>query len=606
MRARRYRRLIDADRNQQRTAPAAPTGEVMGWLREHIVGSIIGAALIATATAWLQGAFDSVLRDTLPSGTDAFCALSETVKYHWPFSTPPASSNRFSVLLATIDRDDAEHTYTRAVKRAFLKREDIEPIATCRVLRLSDVGRDAEASAVATAREWLDQRQADLLIAGEMLKKDDAVSLWFIDKDPTHDWRASTFRLDANLLKQDFSEAASTQLLAIALSTIKPAAKENGQYGVTVLKPIAERLQHLLDFAGEFTAPQRADLELALGITLFVIGDQSGENDALADAVAAYKSALEKTTRNLVPLQWAVVQTNLGTALEKLGEREIGTGRLAEAVTAYHAALDEMTRDRVPLQWAMVQSNLSVALEKLGGRESGTGRLAEAVAASSAALEETTRDRMPLQWAMTQNNLGQALVPLGVRENNAARLEEAVAAYRAALEEITRDRVPLHWASVQNNLGQALVALGRQEGDTAQVEEGVAAYRVALEETKRDRVPLQWAMVQSNLGFALQMLGLRENDTARLEEAAAAYRAALGEMTRDRAPSQWALIQYFLGLALEKIGEQEIGTGRLEEAVAVWEACLTVAPSTWPPARVQEVGSHIDQARAEIARRTAQ
>jgi hypothetical protein len=77
-------------------------------------------------------------------------------------------------------------------------------------------------------------------------------------------------------------------------------------------------------------------------------------------------------------------------------------------------------------------------------------------------------------------------------------------------------------------------------------------------------------------------------------------------MTRDRAPSQWALIQYFLGLALEKIGEQEIGTGRLEEAVAVWEACLTVAPSTWPPARVQEVGSRIDQARAEIARRTAQ
>ena len=46
-----------------------------------------------------------------------------------------------------------------------------------------------------------------------MLKKEEAISVWFIDKGPTHDWQPSTFRLDANLLKKDFSEAASTQLL---------------------------------------------------------------------------------------------------------------------------------------------------------------------------------------------------------------------------------------------------------------------------------------------------------------------------------------------------------------------------------------------------------
>jgi hypothetical protein len=52
-------------------------------------------------------------------------------------------------------------------------------------------------------RKWLEQRHADLLIGGELLKKDDAVSLWFVDKDPTHDWQPSTFRLDANSLKND-------------------------------------------------------------------------------------------------------------------------------------------------------------------------------------------------------------------------------------------------------------------------------------------------------------------------------------------------------------------------------------------------------------------
>jgi hypothetical protein len=117
------------------------------------------------------------------------------VEGHWPFAAPQVTPNRFTILIATIDRDDSDHTYTRAVARAFMKRNDIDRIETCRVLRLSDVGRDAEVSAGATARKWLIQRSADLLIAGELQEKDKAVCLWFFDRDPTHDWKASTFRL---------------------------------------------------------------------------------------------------------------------------------------------------------------------------------------------------------------------------------------------------------------------------------------------------------------------------------------------------------------------------------------------------------------------------
>jgi len=263
---------MDTDRGQQRVAANAPRSGILGWLREHIVGGIIGAALIASATAWFQGAFDSVLHDVAPSGADAFCALRETVEDHWPFPNPQVTLKRFTILIATIDRDDSDHTYTRAVARAFLKRDDIDRIETCRVLLLSNVGRDAEVSAVATARKWLAQRHADLLIAGELQQKDKAVSLWFFDRDPTHDWKASTFHLDANLLKEDFSQAASTQLLGVALSAIKPATDENGKYVVVVLKPIAERLRHLLEATGGFTKDQRADLQNALGITLSVIG----------------------------------------------------------------------------------------------------------------------------------------------------------------------------------------------------------------------------------------------------------------------------------------------------------------------------------------------
>src|SRR5262249_7976952 len=92
----------------------------------------------------------------------------------------------------------------------------------------------------------------------------------------------------------------------------------------------------------------------------------------------------------------------LGVALGRLGERESGPARLQEAVQAYQGALLERTRDRVPLDWAMSQSNLGLVLQRLGERESGTARLEEAVEAYQAALLERTRDRVPLQWATTQ------------------------------------------------------------------------------------------------------------------------------------------------------------------------------------------------------------
>jgi tetratricopeptide (TPR) repeat protein len=146
---------------------------------------------------------------------------------------------------------------------------------------------------------------------------------------------------------------------------------------------------------------------------LYREGDEHANNAALQQSIQIWDLVLQYHTRERVPLDWAMTQTDLGNALASLGERESGTARLEEAVTAYRAALEEITRERVPLQWAMTQTDLGVALESLGERESGTARLEEAVTAYRAALEERTRERVPLQWATTQMNLGTALSTLG-------------------------------------------------------------------------------------------------------------------------------------------------------------------------------------------------
>ncbi len=311
-----------------------------------------------------------------------------------------------------------------------------------------------------------------------------------------------------------------------------------------------------------------------LGIALWTLGERESGTARLEEAVAAFRAALQEYTRERVPLQWAMTQTNLGNALRTLGERESGPARLEEAVAAYREALKEYTRERAPLQWAMTQMNLGNALSRLGERESGPARLEEAVAAYREALKQHTRERAPLQWAMTQINLGNALRTLGERETGTARLEEAVVAYHAALEESTRARVPLQWAGAQMNLGNALRTLGERETGTARLEEAVAAYHAALGEWTRARVPLQWAGAQMNLGNALRTLGERETGSARLEEAVVAYHAALEELTRARVPLDWAMTQNNLGNALQMLGARESATARLEEAVAAYRAAL--------------------------------
>ncbi|MEM9437631.1 MAG: tetratricopeptide repeat protein [Pseudomonadota bacterium] len=182
------------------------------------------------------------------------------------------------------------------------------------------------------------------------------------------------------------------------------------------------------------------------------LGERESDTSDLLKSVENHKLALEKRTRDRVPLDWAMTQNNLGNALQRLGEREIGTARLEEAITAYQNALKEWTRGRVPLKWAMTQNNLGSALHTLGQRESGTARLEEAVTAFRNALKEWDQDRVPLDWAMTQNNLGNALRSLGERETDTSRLEQAVTAFQNALKEWTRDRVPLDWAMTQGNL----------------------------------------------------------------------------------------------------------------------------------------------------------
>jgi tetratricopeptide (TPR) repeat protein len=97
-------------------------------------------------------------------------------------------------------------------------------------------------------------------------------------------------------------------------------------------------------------------------------GSEFGENQALHDAIAAYRMVLDLASRERVPLDWAMTQNNLGTALWTLGQRESGTARLEEAVAAYNGALEIFSASHSDYYETICYSNRERALALIQDR----------------------------------------------------------------------------------------------------------------------------------------------------------------------------------------------------------------------------------------------
>ena len=543
---------------RQRGPPLTPTEDetdnaVLGkWFRNLLLGVLAVTGL----RAWSKG----LLNEYLPSPKQVVLWLANVRR-----GKAQPRADRFRIVLCWLDNDRAGDN-TRHVAEAFTRVEGVSLVRTARIVAAPGASEDWRNTMQKDARSVLEQWHADLAVVGLVKESGKALSLWFVPRSGEGTLRRGdeSYELDNATLGPDFHDDLRAELTSVALVAVAPLAETEtrGRVLENGLREATAKLATLLNKNPVDEPERRARLHLSLGNALATLGEREVSTERLEQAVVAYRAALDKPTRERVPLGWAAAQNNLGNVLQALGEREVSTERLEQAVVACRAALEEYTRDRVPLDWAATQNNLGNALQALGTRESGTAHLAQAVVAYRAALEEYTRDRVPLDWAMTQNNLGNALQLLGTREISTERLEQAVVAHRAALEERTRDRVPLDWAMTQNNLGNTLLALGVREIGNEHLEQAVVAHRAALEERTRDRVPLNWAATQNNLGNVLLALGERETGTERLEQAVVAYRAALKEYTRDQVPRHWATTRNNLSNALRALRERAASNGQ--------------------------------------------
>ena len=309
---------------------------------------------------------------------------------------PIRSEDRFRIALCWLENDYSGND-TNTVERAFRDVEGVTLVRSARIVKASGAADDWRLSMRKRARTVLEDWNADLVVAGFVNKPEKVLSLWLVPYEgegTLYRGDRQHYQLEKEVkLGEDFREDIRTELVTTALAAVAPLAdnETRGRVLEQGLLDSTAKLQTLLEGSTIKQSEHRAALQTALGSALSALGERESGSERLAQAVAAYQTALEVFTREHKPIVWAATQINLGNALRTLGDRESGTKRLEQAVEAYEGVLEVQTRKRAPLDWAMTQNNLGNALQTMAKREDGSERVKEAVAAYRAALEECKR-----------------------------------------------------------------------------------------------------------------------------------------------------------------------------------------------------------------------
>jgi tetratricopeptide (TPR) repeat protein len=261
---------------------------------------------------------------------------------------PTAPAGRLTIAVAHLARDqDQEHE--RLVRDGLREFEGAEVL---RVDRTVDPDQPDEKKAKEEAGGLLRQTGADVLIWGSVIslsgKTASAMRLfWTPARDVSGAKSTGKYQTETIELPPVFWSDLKQILGLLTQSRLAALVDQSGHYVADRLAPLITQVRALVrNKEGVWKPETLAGVQFSLANALQLYGEQSGENEPLAESIDLYRKILDEYTRASAPLQWAAMQLNLGSALLHLGERESGTARLEEALAACREALQEYTRAR--------------------------------------------------------------------------------------------------------------------------------------------------------------------------------------------------------------------------------------------------------------------
>jgi hypothetical protein len=264
--------------------------------------------------------------------------IGDVIAHHRPLPTPDKS--KLSIGIVHLNGDDDGRFANDIVEDL----NDIPPVQVTTIDRIIETRDPNEGRK--RVHDLLRESGFDVIIWGTILKGagDKAVTklYWTTSADRAGSELAPTriaFDDDRLQLPPVAWRYFNTVLgLVVTTSAAQLLGHAEGHYIVDKLAPFIERTRSLVDGVSQMDSATSAELSRLLGDALTTVGEQSGKNADLVEAILRYRTTLSSYRRDRVPLDWAMTQNNLGIALEALGEREPGTAHLLEAVSAYRAA----------------------------------------------------------------------------------------------------------------------------------------------------------------------------------------------------------------------------------------------------------------------------
>jgi hypothetical protein len=295
--------------------------------------------------------------------------IASVVAYLRREALPTADPHRFSVAVAHLEDDNAERDHEQLIVRLLREFEGIQVLTFDRILSVKGpVPEEQEREGHETARDYLKKSQASILIWGSVLHHGTQTKPdLYLTAAGEQVGQPKQYTLETGtefrLPKVFWGDLSEVLRLVIATQDTQFQARA-GHYVADQLPPFIDRVRSLLNASADrpgWDADALGSTRVILADALQTLGDQSGQNEPLEEAVAAYRLALKEWTRERVPLNWAMTQNNLGNALRTLGEREAGTARLEEAVAAYRAALNVFEAAKATYYISGTQNNLEQA-----------------------------------------------------------------------------------------------------------------------------------------------------------------------------------------------------------------------------------------------------
>ncbi|HFE37538.1 MAG TPA: hypothetical protein ENK06_03830 [Gammaproteobacteria bacterium] len=249
-------------------------------------------------------------------------------------------------------------------------------------------------------------------------------------------------------------------------------------------------------------------------------------NALLESARDTFEAALNSTSREEVPLDWAALHNSLGNILAALAQQMQDADLYAKAVASFNHALEVLTQEKTPKEWAATQYNLGTAAQALGRLLSDSKVLKSSVDAYTNALLVWTREDDLEEWAAAMHQLGLTFHTHGLQLQGNRTFQKSVVAYKNALAVLDADNYALELAATHNNRGAVLHHLGESEENAGRLEEAIRSYDTGLT-----------VCLEQQLPFHLAVLCRVNRSTAR---------SALAELTKDRATAEEASDEFEL------------------------------------------------------------